>query len=102
VSAWPVSVVVLRIGYWKGTLTPLLGPFAKGIEMTCTYCGGEMQRTRSTYTIDRAGSYLFIKDVLAYVCSQCSEKHFQESKVAVIQQLIRDLEKNLERVHVSG
>jgi len=70
--------------------------------MKCMYCGGEMQRTRSTYTIDRAGYHLFIKDVPAYVCSQCGEKHFQESEVAVIQQLIRDLEKNLERVHVSG
>jgi len=70
--------------------------------MKCMYCGGEMQRTRSTYTIDRAGYHLFIKGVPAYVCSQCGEKHFQESEVAVIQQLIRDLEKNLERVHVSG
>jgi len=70
--------------------------------MKCMYCGGEMQRTRSTYTIDRDGYHLFIKDVPAYVCSQCGEKHFQESEVADIQQLIRDLEKNLERVHVSG
>lgn len=70
--------------------------------MKCMYCGGEMQRTRSTYTIDRDGYHLFIKDVPAYVCSQCGEKHFQESEVAVIQQLIRDLEKNLERVHVSS
>jgi len=62
----------------------------------------EMQRTRSPYTIDRDGYHLFIKDVPAYVCSQCGEKHFQESEVAVIQQLIGDLEKNLERVHVSG
>ena len=70
--------------------------------MKCMYCDGEMQRTKSTYTIDRDGYHLFIKDILVYVCSQCGEKHFQESEVAVIQQLIRDLEKNLERVHVSG
>jgi len=70
--------------------------------MKCMYCGGEMQRTKSTYTIDRDGYHLFIKDVPVYVCSQCGEKSFQESEVAVIQQLIRDLEKNLERVHVSG
>ena len=70
--------------------------------MKCMYCGGEMQRAKSTYTIDRDGYHLFIKDVPVYVCSQCGEKHFQESEVAVIQQLIRDLEKNLERVHVSG
>jgi len=70
--------------------------------MKCMYCGGEMQRTRSTYTIDRDGYHLFIKDVPAYVCSQCGEKHFQESEVADIQQLIRALERNLERVHVSG
>jgi len=70
--------------------------------MKCMYCGGEMQRTRSTYTIDRDGYHLFIKYVPAYGCSQCGEKHFQESEVADIQQLIRDLERNLERVHVSG
>jgi len=83
-------------------LTSLLGSFARGIEMKCMYCGGEMEWTRSTYTIDRDGHHLFIKDVAAYICSQCGEKHFQESEVADIQQLIRDLERNLERVHVSG
>jgi len=70
--------------------------------MKYMYCGGEMEWTRSTYTIDRDGYHLFIKDVPTYVWSQCGEKHFQESEVAVIQQLIRDLEKSLERVHAAG
>jgi len=70
--------------------------------MKCMYCGGKMERTRSTYTIDRDGYHLFIKDVPAYVCAKCGEKHFQESEVALIQQLIRDLEKSLERVHAGG
>jgi len=52
--------------------------------MKCMYCGGEMEWTRSTYTIDRDGHHLFIKDVAAYICSQCGEKHFQESEVAEV------------------
>lgn len=70
--------------------------------MKCMYCGGDLEWTRSTYTIDRDGYHLFIKDVPAYVCVKCGEKHFQESEVALIQQLIRDLEKSLERVHAGG
>jgi YgiT-type zinc finger domain-containing protein len=74
----------------------------RGIEMRCMYCGGEMKRTRSTYTIDRDGYHLFIKDVPVYICTKCGEKHFEEDEVAAIQQLIRAVEEGIEKVRTGS
>lgn len=70
--------------------------------MKCMYCGGEMEQAKSTYTIDRDKYHLFIKDVPVYICTQCSEKHFEEDEVAAIQRLIRAVEGSLARVHAGG
>ena len=70
--------------------------------MKCIYCGGEMEKEKTTYTIDREGYHLFLEDVPAYVCSQCGEKHFPEEEVEKIQNMIRGLEKDISKVRTES
>ena len=64
--------------------------------MRCLFCGGEMGKKSVAYTVDRDGYHLFIKEIPAYVCSQCGEKFFEEKEVDAIQNMIKLLEESLE------
>jgi YgiT-type zinc finger domain-containing protein len=70
--------------------------------MKCLYCGGELERRSSTYTVDRKGYHLFIKEIPAYVCAQCGEKYFDEEEVEAIQKLIQKVEAGIEEVRMAG
>ncbi|MEW6326525.1 MAG: YgiT-type zinc finger protein [Thermodesulfobacteriota bacterium] len=52
--------------------------------MKCLYCGGEMEKISSTYTVDRKGYHLFLGHIPAYVCSRCGEKYFGEEEIDAI------------------
>ena len=49
-------------------------------KMKCLLCKGEMEKATVSYTVDRSG-YFFIKEIPAYVGSQCGEKYFEEREV---------------------
>jgi len=70
--------------------------------MKCLYCGGEMERSLSTYTVDRKGYHLFIKEIPAYVCTRCGEKYFDEEEVEAIQKLIQKVEVGIKEVRTAG
>lgn len=70
--------------------------------MKCLYCGGEMKKSISSYTVDRKGYHLFIKEIPAYVCTQCGEKYFDEDEVEAIQKLIQKIEAGIEEVRTTG
>ena len=70
--------------------------------MKCLYCGGEMERRASTYTVDRKGYHLFIKEIPAYICTRCGEKYFNEEEVEAIQKMIRKVEAGIEEVRTAG
>lgn len=70
--------------------------------MKCLYCGGEMERSVSTYTVDRKDYHLFIKEIPAYICARCGEKYFGEEEVEAIQKLIQKVEAELEEVRTTG
>ena len=70
--------------------------------MKCLYCEGEMEKGSSTYTVDRKGYHLFIKEIPAYTCTQCGEKYFDEEEVEAIQKLIQKVETGLAEVRTAG
>ena len=70
--------------------------------MRCLLCKGEMEKTTVSYTIDRNGYHLFIREIPAYVCSQCGEKYFGEKEVASIQSMIEALEEKLQSISVAA
>jgi YgiT-type zinc finger domain-containing protein len=59
-----------------------------------------MGRTTVSYTVDRKGYHLFIKEIPAYVCSQCGERYFEEKETEAIQNMIKALEEKLQDVLV--
>ncbi|MEK7442604.1 MAG: type II toxin-antitoxin system MqsA family antitoxin [Chloroflexota bacterium] len=61
-------------------------------EMKCLHCQGELQRGKTTYTINRNGYHLIIDNVPAWVCSQCGEPLFDERQVDAIQKIIRKMD----------
>ncbi|MFB6271481.1 MAG: YgiT-type zinc finger protein [Salinibacter sp.] len=97
-------------GFVKGDVVFVPFPFsnllknsqAEGDIMECLYCGGQMERRLSSYTVDRQGYHLFLREIPAYICSQCGEKHFGEAEVEAVQALIRSVESQIESVQSTG
>lgn len=61
-----------------------------------------MERSVSTYTVDRKDYHLFIKEIPTYICAQCGEKYFGEEEVEAVQKLIQKIEAELEEVRAAG
>ncbi|MBM4136785.1 MAG: type II toxin-antitoxin system MqsA family antitoxin [Nitrospira sp.] len=70
--------------------------------MKCLLCKGETEKSMVTYTVDRKGYHLFVKEIPAYVCSQCGEKYFEEKEVNAIQDMIKALEEKLQSISVAA
>jgi YgiT-type zinc finger domain-containing protein len=70
--------------------------------MKCLHCQGKMERDTAPFHIDRKGYHLILDTIPAWVCSQCGEAFFEESEVEAIQKVIRDLDKQAERLALSA
>ena len=70
--------------------------------MRCLLCHGEMEKSTVSYTIDRKGYHLFVKEIPAYVCSQCGEKYFDEKEVEAIQNMIKALEEKMRNILIAA
>ncbi len=66
--------------------------------MQCHFCGGDMKKGETTYTLNRAGYHLLIDDVPAWICAQCSEVYFEENAVEIMQELSKKLERHVNKV----
>ncbi|MEK6577201.1 MAG: YgiT-type zinc finger protein [Nitrospirota bacterium] len=69
--------------------------------MKCMLCGGEMEKKNVPYSVDRKGYHLYLREVPAYVCSQCGENYFEEDEIEEIQVIIKTLEKHIEKLKVA-
>ncbi|MEK6699697.1 MAG: YgiT-type zinc finger protein [Nitrospirota bacterium] len=66
--------------------------------MKCMMCNGEMEKKNVPYSVDRKGYHLYIREVQAYVCTQCGEKYFDEHEVDDIQTIIKTVEQKIEKL----
>ena len=66
--------------------------------MKCVHCQGKMERGTAPFHIDRKGYHLILDTIPAWVCAQCGEVYFEESEVDAIQQVIRALDKQTEKL----
>jgi hypothetical protein len=48
------------------------------------------------------GYHLFVKEIPAYVCSQCGEKYFDEKEVEAIQNMIKALEEKMQNILIAA
>ncbi len=67
-------------------------------KMQCHFCGGETEKGKNTYTLNTSGYHLLIHDVPAWICVQCNEVHFEENTVDSIQELIKKLDMQVNKV----
>lgn len=70
--------------------------------MKCIYCQGKMKKGTAPYHIDRKGYHLVLDMVPAWVCAQCGEVYFEGTEVTFIQDVIRSLDGQTERIAKSA
>lgn len=69
--------------------------------MECMYCKGKMKRGTAPFHIDRKGYHLVFDRVPAFVCVQCGEVYFDEPQVDSIQDAIRAVDVQAEKIVVA-
>ena len=67
--------------------------------MNCMYCQGRMVRGTAPFHIDGTGYHLQFDAIPAWVCRQCGV-YFAEREVEAIQQAIRNLDEQTEKLAV--
>jgi YgiT-type zinc finger domain-containing protein len=70
--------------------------------MNCIYCRGKMERGSAPFHIDRKSYHLTPDGIPAWICAQCGEVFFDEAEVENIQEVIRALDRQMERIAVSA
>jgi len=70
--------------------------------MKCLYCGGEMERGKAPFHIDRKGIHLTLDDIPAWICQQCGESYLEDVGVESIQAMIKMLEKETQKLSAMG
>jgi len=70
--------------------------------MECMYCKGTMVRGTAPFHIDRKGYHLLFDTVPAYVCQQCGEVYFDEPEVDSIQEAIRAVDAQAEKIGLAA
>jgi YgiT-type zinc finger domain-containing protein len=60
-----------------------------------------MERKTSPFHADRKGYHLIFDMIPAWVCTQCGEVYFEEAEVSKIQETLRTVDKQAQRLLVS-
>ena len=68
--------------------------------MECMYCKGKMERGTAPFHVDRNGYHLVFDKVPAFVCGQCGEVYFDEPEVDSIQEAIKAVDVQVEKIAV--
>ena len=68
--------------------------------MNCSHCKGKMKRGTAPFHVDRKGYHLVLDAVAAWVCTQCGEIYFEEPEVDAIQEVIRVVDKQAEKLAI--
>lgn len=70
--------------------------------MKCIYCKGDMERKTAPFQVDRKGYHLLFDAIPAWVCSQCGEAYFEDTEVDTIQEVLRKLDKETEKLAIAS
>src|SRR5512134_2987511 len=66
--------------------------------MQCLHCKGVLVKGTAPFSIDRSGYHLHWDAVPAWVCSQCGEPLFEASQVDAIQEAIKAVDRENEKL----
>lgn len=73
-------------------------PMISRSEMECLHCKGLLVKGTAPFSIDGRGYHLHWDAVPAWVCTQCGEPLFEGTQVDVIQETIKALDKENEKL----
>ncbi len=62
------------------------------------HCKGKMERKTAPFHIDRKGYHVTFDEIPAWVCTQCGEVYFEEAEVKAIQNLLKLLDEQTEKL----
>ena len=68
--------------------------------MTCYHCRGEMIEQKTTFMYEDNGEFWIIRNVPAYVCTQCGEKEYTQGTTRRILALLSQPPRPRDIVHV--
>ena len=69
--------------------------------MECMHCRGKMVRKKVPFQVDREGYHLTFDAVPAWVCTQCGEPYFEAAEVDAIQNALKLLDEQTEKIAVA-
>jgi YgiT-type zinc finger domain-containing protein len=69
--------------------------------MECIHCKGQLVKGRAPFSVDRGGYHLHWDGIPAWICAQCGEPLFEGREVDVIQDALRALDRENERLQAT-
>jgi len=70
--------------------------------MKCILCKGSMKKGKAPFQVERDAYTVTLQAVPAWICSQCGEVYFDEKAVEAIQDMIRTVDGEAEKVALSA
>ena len=70
--------------------------------MKCIHCQGKMKRGTAPFHVDRKGYHILFDAIPAWVCTQCGESYFEEAEVEAIQDVIRAVDQQTEKLTLAA
>jgi len=67
---------------------------------TCYYCGGEMVEQETTFMHEDDGQFWIVRNVPAFVCTQCGEKEYAQETTRRVLELLKQPPRPKEILHV--
>ena len=68
--------------------------------MTCFMCKGETEKKLKTHAVTLARCVIIVKNVPAFVCSQCGEVYFTDEVMERLESIVDGLEKIIKEVAI--
>jgi YgiT-type zinc finger domain-containing protein len=72
------------------------------VHMECIHCKGQMKRGTAPFGLDRNGYHVSWDAVPAWVCTQCGESFFEAREVDLIQNALRELDRESAALSTAG
>lgn len=66
--------------------------------MRCYHCQGELKRSTAAFTDSRNGYVIALQEIPAWVCMQCGEPMFDAQAVNGIQELLKAVDKRIDKL----
>lgn len=68
--------------------------------MTCFFCKGNVQDGFSTFTADKGGCIIVVRNVPAQICDQCGEASYSNAVAQKLEQIVQHIKNSSAEITV--